>query len=97
MNDDSVKAGALETLTPRPGSTRSIRFASGRHTRRPEPPLDDDPRVVKALEEYLAACERGERPDRRSFLEAHEEVAPVLAQCLSSLVCLQAAVRHFEP
>ena len=70
---------------------------AAQYNRRPEPPLDDDPRVVKALEEYQAACERGERPDRRAFLEAHGAIAPVLAQCLASLVCLQAAVRRFDP
>ena len=89
--------GFSSTLEPWTGSAGSVRLASGRYNRRPEPPPDDDPRVVKALEEYLAACERGERPDRRAFLDAHGAIAPVLAQCLSSLVCLQAAVRHFDP
>jgi eukaryotic-like serine/threonine-protein kinase len=56
---------------------------------------EDDPRVVRALEEYLAACERGSRPDRRRFLEDHASIASSLAACLESLDCLQRAVPHF--
>jgi serine/threonine protein kinase/tetratricopeptide (TPR) repeat protein len=57
---------------------------------------EDDPRVVRALEEYLAACERGERPVRAQFLTRHAAVAARLEECLDSLECLQSAVRHFD-
>jgi serine/threonine protein kinase len=58
---------------------------------------EDDPRVVAALEAYLAAAERGERPDRHAFLERHAELAPRLAECLESLDRLADAARHFDP
>src|SRR5262245_23880593 len=45
----------------------------------PEPPAtEEDPRVVRALEEYLALVERGSRPDRHQFLARHEEIAAKL-------------------
>jgi serine/threonine protein kinase/tetratricopeptide (TPR) repeat protein len=45
----------------------------------------EDPRVVAALEEYLAALEAGRRPDRRVFLARHAEIAGALAECLDGL------------
>jgi serine/threonine protein kinase/WD40 repeat protein/tetratricopeptide (TPR) repeat protein len=48
----------------------------------------EDPRLVRALEEYLAALEAGQRPDRRAFLARHAEVAPALAECLDGLEVL---------
>src|SRR5437588_544360 len=58
---------------------------------------DNDPRVIAALEDYLAAAERGERPDRFAFLARHPEIAPRLADCLESLDRLTAAAPHFDP
>ena len=96
MNDDFLYAGALATLEPvarirglgtlviRPPQ-QAVRAAPGRRSPCGQSAGTD-----------LAACERGERPDRRSFLDTHEAIAPVLAQCLSSLACLQAAGRHFD-
>jgi len=63
----------------------------------PESITGDDPRVVLALEEYLAARERGEWPDRRDFLARHAPVAARLAECLESLERLEQAVHHFDP
>src|SRR5262249_23949531 len=34
-----------------------------------------DPRVILALEDYLAALESGTKPDRREFLGRHQEIA----------------------
>jgi hypothetical protein len=48
-------------------------------------PAPDDPRVVQAVEDYLAALEAGQKPDRAVFLAAHAEVADVLADCLDGL------------
>ena len=31
-------------------------------------PPQDDPRVIQALEDYLAALEAGQKPDRLAFL-----------------------------
>jgi serine/threonine protein kinase len=76
---------------------------SGEEHRRPEsttPPLGgaeppapglDDPRVIAALEEYLAAAEEGRPTDRRTFLAKHEEIAVTLAECLEGLAALHGA------
>jgi serine/threonine protein kinase/WD40 repeat protein len=45
----------------------------------------DDPRVTRALEEYLAEREAGRRPDRKEFLARHPAVAAALAGCLDGL------------
>jgi serine/threonine protein kinase len=51
----------------------------------------DDPRMVEALEQYLAAAEAGEKPNRQAFLARHAEIAGALAECLDGLEALQAA------
>src|SRR5689334_21698516 len=54
-------------------------------TRQPGP---DDPRVVEALDEYLAALEAGHKPDRRTFLARHADIAGPLDECLAGLEAL---------
>ena len=39
------------------------------------PSVGDNPRVVRALEEYLDAVERGQRPERGAFLARYAIVA----------------------
>jgi serine/threonine protein kinase len=51
----------------------------------------DDPRVIEALDEYLAALEAGHRPDRGEFLARHPDVAPALADCLDGMEALHEA------
>jgi serine/threonine protein kinase len=45
----------------------------------------DDPRVFKAVQEYLQALEKGNRPKRKEFLAKHADIAEPLAQCLDGL------------
>jgi serine/threonine protein kinase len=54
-------------------------------------PALEDPRVVVALEQYLAAIETGERPNRQAFLARHAEVAEALAECLDGMEALYEA------
>jgi serine/threonine protein kinase/Flp pilus assembly protein TadD len=54
-------------------------------------PPGEDPRLVAALEEYLAAQETGETPDRDRFLARHPEIAPALADCLKGLEFIRTA------
>ena len=54
-------------------------------------PAQDDPRVIRALEEYLAALEAGKRPDRHAFLGRHAEVGAALARALDGLEFIQTA------
>jgi serine/threonine protein kinase len=55
------------------------------------PPSLDDPRVVEALEEYLADLESGQRPNRQAFLARHAEIAEPLAECLDGMEMLHEA------
>jgi serine/threonine protein kinase/Flp pilus assembly protein TadD len=45
----------------------------------------DDPRVIAALDEYMAAVEAGRCPDRDAFLARYSSVAGVLAACLDGM------------
>jgi len=56
----------------------------------------DDPRVVRAVQEYLAAMEGGRKPDRAAFVERYPEIAGPLAECLAGLDFVQAAVPHLS-
>jgi serine/threonine protein kinase len=51
----------------------------------------DDPRVVEALDEYLAALESGHRPDRAAFLARHADIAATLDECLEGMEALHEA------
>jgi tetratricopeptide (TPR) repeat protein/serine/threonine protein kinase len=52
----------------------------------------DDPRVLRAMESYTSALQRGDRPDRATFLaDLPPEVAGVLAGCLDGLELVHAA------
>ncbi len=51
----------------------------------------DDPRVVEALEQYLAALEAGRRPDRPAFLSRHAAIADALTECLDGMEALHGA------
>ncbi len=57
----------------------------------------DDPRVVAALEQYLAAIEAGERPNRQAFLARHAEIAEALAECLDGMEALHVAAPSPSP
>src|SRR5437879_6296968 len=45
----------------------------------------EDPRVLRAMEEYQAGLEAGREPDRQEFLDRHPDLAAVLAECLEGL------------
>src|SRR5438128_3519486 len=51
-------------------------------------PSLDDPRVIAALDEYMAAVEAGRCPERDAFLARHPSVAGVLAACLDGMEVL---------
>jgi eukaryotic-like serine/threonine-protein kinase len=54
-------------------------------------PTAEDGRLTRALEEYRALLEAGQRPDREEFLARHPEVAGPLAECLAGLEFVHAA------
>jgi serine/threonine protein kinase len=45
----------------------------------------DDPRVIAAVQEYLAALEGGDKLSRSEFLQRHPGIAGALAVCLAGL------------
>jgi serine/threonine protein kinase/Flp pilus assembly protein TadD len=58
---------------------------------------EDDPRVLRAVEEYLAARQAGAAPDRHAFLARHADVAAALAECLDGLDFLHQAGAPLRP
>jgi serine/threonine protein kinase len=60
-------------------------------------PNAEDPRVVEAVEAYLAALEAGQQPDRQAFLEQHADIADILAECLDGLQFVHAATPRLQP
>ena len=64
----------------------------------PSPPSGpEDPRVIRALEEYLAALEMDHRPDRQEFLARHAAIAHVLAGCLDGLEFMRTVNPERQP
>jgi serine/threonine protein kinase len=62
------------------------------------PPTElDDPRVIAALDEYVAALEAGRKPDRQAFLSRHAAVAAALAACLDGMEALHEASSPAQP
>jgi serine/threonine protein kinase len=61
------------------------------------PLVYDDPRLVAALEEYLAALEKGEPIDRQAFLAGHADVASALEACLDGIHLVRAGVNRLLP
>src|SRR5262245_19719172 len=59
-------------------------------------PSPDDPRVVQALRQYLAAIEAGRKPDRNEFQSRFPEIAETLAECLDGLEFIQTAAPHLN-
>jgi len=45
----------------------------------------DDPRLVRVVQEYLAAIESGGRPSKAAFLARHPDLAGPLSECLDAL------------
>jgi serine/threonine protein kinase/WD40 repeat protein/Tfp pilus assembly protein PilF len=62
----------------------------------PPAPIQDDPRVIAALEEYVTALEGGRRPDRKEFLDRYPELAPVLGECLGGLAFVHSAAPELQ-
>jgi WD40 repeat protein/serine/threonine protein kinase len=71
------------TIDEQPGVTGT----PGARSLRPQ----DNPLVVSALEEYLAALEAGQAPDRSEFLARHAVIADGLADCLDGLDFIRSA------
>jgi Flp pilus assembly protein TadD/serine/threonine protein kinase len=51
----------------------------------------DDPRLIRALEEYRALLDAGQKPDRHDFLASYPEISQALADCLDGLEFIHTA------
>src|SRR5260370_5439040 len=58
--------------------------------------LADDPRLTQALEEYLAALEVGQLPDRDQLLENYPDLADMLGDYLDGLEFLHGTAVHLH-
>src|SRR5260221_10417378 len=47
--------------------------------------LPDDPRLMRAVQEFLDELEAGRRPSRQEFVRRYPDLAGPLAQCLDGL------------
>jgi WD40 repeat protein/serine/threonine protein kinase len=56
----------------------------------------DDPRVVRAAQEYLAQAEAGGKPSLSEFVARHPDIAEPLGRCLAGLEFVQAAAPHLS-
>jgi hypothetical protein len=59
-------------------------------------PSTDDPRLNRAMEEYLAAVQAGRPPDREALLAEHADIAAALAECLDGLEFIHGAAPHLQ-
>src|SRR5437660_3347730 len=60
--------------------------------------LPDDPRLMQAVEEYLAQLESGRAPSRDEILRRYPDLTDALTQCLDGLELVhKAAVRKPAP
>ncbi len=59
--------------------------------------IPDDPRLLRAVQEYLLELEAGRRPDRRRWLQRDPDLAEALSQCLDGLELVHQAVPQVGP
>ena len=57
-------------------------------------PAEEDPRLIRAVEEYLAEAQSGRRPNRKEFLARHPEIAEELSACIQGLAFVNAGAAH---
>jgi serine/threonine protein kinase len=56
----------------------------------------EDPRLLAAVEEYMAALDAGLRPSRHDFLKRHPDIATELAACLDGLAFVHSAAAQLH-
>jgi serine/threonine protein kinase len=56
----------------------------------------EDPRIAQTLEEYLAALEAGQQPNRQEFLSRYAEIAEPLAECMDGLEFVNSAAPQVD-
>ncbi len=56
----------------------------------------EDPRLLRAVREYMAALDAGERPSRREWIKRFPEIAQELSQCLDGLAFVHSAAGRIK-
>ncbi|MDB5356784.1 MAG: serine/threonine protein kinase [Phycisphaerales bacterium] len=56
----------------------------------------DDPRLLAAVKEYMAALDEGRKPNRQELLARHPDIAGELSACLQGLSFVRAAGAEFS-
>jgi len=59
--------------------------------------LPDDPRLLEAVQEYLAELEAGRHPNRQEFLGRYADLAPALEECVEGLELVHRAAAAEKP
>jgi WD40 repeat protein/serine/threonine protein kinase len=80
-----------QTEDVHPGSPAAVPSSAGKPAG-----MADDPRVVRALEEYLVARGTGCRLERAEFLARYPEIAAALAECLDGMEFIQGAAPQLQ-
>ncbi|HZT78738.1 MAG TPA: serine/threonine-protein kinase [Gemmataceae bacterium] len=62
-----------------------------------QPPTEDDPRLLRAVQEYLGELEAGRRPDRGEFAERFPDLVEAAAPYLDALDMVHAAAPLLYP
>jgi serine/threonine protein kinase len=57
---------------------------------------DEDPRLLAAVQEYMALLESGRHPNRKEFLARHADIAGELAACLDGLAFVHSAAAQLH-
>jgi hypothetical protein len=81
----------VKTEDVRPGSSPSS----------PDQPMDSgaemaEPSIMRIVEEYRAALQAGQKPDREAFLARCPQMAGALADCLDALEFIENAAPHLQ-
>jgi serine/threonine protein kinase len=80
---NQAQDGRLEVLAPPPAGPGE-----------PTPP--EHPEMLGAVQEYLAALEAGNKPNRQEFLARHPQIAEALAECLDGLEFVHSAASQLH-
>ena len=59
-------------------------------------PGSENPRLLAAVQEYMAALDAGQQPSRQEFLTRYADIAEELAACLDSLTFLHSAAAQMK-
>ena len=75
---------------------KATKDTSQANTEPSQVPGDEDPRLLAAVQEYMALLEAGKHPNRKEFLARHADIAGELAACLDGLAFVHSAAAQMQ-